>query len=225
MYSPIKNRMMWPAEVQAFNLPYRSTMDFDKVDAALDLLEINDHTSLLKTRSKYFHGKQLTWAKIADATVSLLARPLLNGGIANAVEAHDRIILLEARLQSRDASGVGRVTSALRQSITALVRVSHALAATVKIKDGTQPDDDMMGRLVALKQRWYQLKNEHGGGSAAWVVELVQRATAEILKSSVGAGKKALATRAAAQWIPDDKKGEASDAHSDGEVVQWDDDF
>ena len=212
---------MWPAEVQAFNLPYRSALDFDKVEAALELLEINDLKELQRAKSKYFHGKQLTWAKIAEATVSLLAQPLLNGGIANVMEAHQRVVLLDGLLESRDASGIGRVTFALRQSITTLVRASHALAATIKIKDGKLPDDDMMGRLVALKQRWYQLKNEHGGGSAAWVVDLVQRTTAEVLKSdSVGAGKTALATRAAAQWIPEDKASKASD----GEVVQWDDD-
>ena len=220
----MKNRM-WPAEVQAFNLPYRSALDFDKVEAALELLEINDLKELQRAKSKYFHCKQLTWAKIAEATVSLLAQPLLNGGIANVMEAHHRVVLLDGLLESRDASGIGRVTFALRQSITTLVRASHALAATIKIKDGKLPDDDMMGRLVALKQRWYQLKNEHGGGSAAWVVDLVQRATAEVLKSdAVGAGKKALATRAAAQWVPSDIGSAGTSGSDGGETVEWDDD-
>lgn len=45
------NQEMWPAEIQAFDLPYRITMDFDKIDAALDLLEINELTALQRTRS------------------------------------------------------------------------------------------------------------------------------------------------------------------------------
>eukprot|EP00966_Prymnesium_polylepis_P041483 962911-Prymnesium_polylepis.1 len=82
---------------------YRSSSRFDgaEVDVALELLSINDHQELQRTRVGDFTKAQRTWAALAQGVAAALGRALLGGGALD--ETLERCDLLGRRLEARDA--------------------------------------------------------------------------------------------------------------------------
>ena len=186
--------------VQLGDLPsYRGS---PRVDEGLDLLRTNDYDALQQRRSKYIGGR-LTWAKVADVVVAGLGKALLFGDADRAVSYVDDVRSLADRLVERDAHPSARVTTQLRARIGMLVATANCIAAAVELRDGKPSSDAALGKLVALRTRWFGLKRELAShADHEWVVELVQGAAGRVLASDAGMGAKAVATRAAAAWLP-----------------------
>ena len=187
--------------VQLGDLPsYRGS---PRVDEGLDLLRTNDYDALQQRRSKYIGGR-LTWAKVADVVVAGLGKALLFGDADRAVSYVDDVRSLADRLVERDAHPSARVTTQLRARIGMLVATANCITAAGGLRDGKPSSDATLGKLVALRTRWFGLKRELAShADHEWVVELVQGAAGRVLASDAGMGAKAVATRAAAAWLPE----------------------
>ena len=199
----------------------------DRIQEALELLRINDHAALLKASSTHVRGP-LTWARVAELVLTHAARALLDGGETRATVATHQARDLESRLATRDASPTARVTQKLRARIELVVRAAAALGATIQLREGVVPTEDRVGKLVALKMRWYRLREEFGEGEmeesdVEWVRAIALGACGHVLSHpEADGGLKAMAARAAAAWAADPP---ASKNARVGEAVPWDDDL
>ena len=174
-----------------------------RVDEGLDLLRTNDYDALLQRRSKFIGGR-LTWAKVATGVVAALGKAMLFGDADRAVSYADDVRALADRLAERDAHPSARVTAQLRAHIRLLIATVDCLTAAVGLRDGKPSSDAALGKLVALRTRWFGLKRELAShADDEWVAELVQAAAGRVLASDAGPGAKAVATRAAAAWLPE----------------------
>lgn len=225
MWSAIHHATLLPSVREAL---YRSARR-DVLDEILELLAENDASNLKHAAAEHVQGPK-TWARLAGMAADMLRRPLLHGDADAAAEACEQATLLERRLQARDGLSAVRVTADLRERITRIVRLAQALAAAMALRDGEAPDDASVGRLLALRQRWYGLLRSGDGAAAAdkrWVVTLVNAAAARVLQSAAHASLKGLAGRAVVQWTPppepDAKRVKLSDGRV-GESLTWDDD-
>ena len=216
-------------ECAAF-LAYRGANDM--VQEALELLRINDHATLLKASTTLVRGP-LTWARVAELVLTHVARALLDGGETRAIVATLQAADLGSRLATRDASPTARVTHKLRSRIEMVVRAGAAVRATVQLREGVVPTEDRVGKLVALKMRWYRLREEFGEGEmeesdVEWVRAIALGACGHVLShpEAHSGGLKAMAARAAAAWAAEAEAGPpASKKAKVGEAVPWDDDF
>ena len=174
-----------------------------RLSEALDLLEINDYHEMLQRRSKLIPGK-LTWARVAGVAVSVAAKALLLGDADRAVSYVEDVRALADRLRDRDAHPTARVTTQLRAQIGQLLAFAECISAVVALRDGKAATDASMGKLTALRTRFYVLRGEHPSihGEWQWAEELVQTAAGRVLTSDAGAGAKAVAARAVAAWLP-----------------------
>ena len=151
--------------------PYRGT---PRLSEALDLLKLNDYHELLQRRSKLIAGK-LTWARVAGVAVSAAAKALLLGDADRALPYVEDVRTLADRLRDRDAHPTARVTAQLRARIGQLLALAECLSAAAALRDGEEATDAAMGKLVALRTRFYALKGEHPSLPAdrRWAEELV----------------------------------------------------
>jgi len=71
--------------------------------------------------------------------------------------------------------------------------------------DGVAPDADALGKLLALRTRWFAYRRDaDSDANSDWVLALVQAAAGKVLASTeASAGTKEMASRAVAGWIPD----------------------
>ena len=180
-------------------LAYRGS---PRVDEALELLTINDYQTLLKTKSKLIRG-QLTWANVCAVAANGVAPRLLEGDLDRAMDACEDAHTLAERLKERDRHVNARVTAALRQRIGQLEALAACLEVAARLREGEAIDDlDALGRLLALRTRWFALRRDtQSHADSAWVVELVQAAAGRVLTSGASAAAKGLASKAVAAWV------------------------
>lgn len=198
-------QMLWTSAVEvAAAVEYRGS---PRTDEWLDLLRFNSYADLAKRKSKYLGG-QLTWARVADGAVSAVAKAMVLHDVERALDAANDAHVLAKRLRERDAHPNARVTAVTRRRIGMVDALGTCLETVAQLRDGTlRPDNfDALGRLLALRSRWYALQREVPaleGAGHDWVVELVQGAAGKVLSSDAGPGAKAMATRAVSAWTPD----------------------
>ena len=199
----------WPAQelaqlLRAAAAEEPSYRGSPQTEEALELLRVNDYAELHAKKSKYIGGS-LTWAKVAESAVAAIGKAMLGGDVERAVDAAEDAHALANRLRERDKHPSARVTATTRTRIGQLDALGTCVETAVGLRDETvRPDDfDALGRLLALRTRWYALRRELASAYAEndWVVELVQGAAGRVLSStSAGAGAKAMATRAVSAW-------------------------
>ena len=217
------------------------------MDEALELLRKNDYHELLRSKANFIRGP-LTWASVCAVAVATVAAGLLDGALDKAIDVADDAHTLAERLRERDQNSSARVTAQLRQRIGMLDGLASCFEAAVALRDGGPIEFEALGRLVALRTRWFALRREMGSEAESdWVVALVQAAVGKVLTSDAGAGAKNMASRALAAWVATDPSAAsvaadapdaaASDADAPaahkrlklsegpGEAVSWDDDL
>lgn len=183
----------------ALQLAYRGS---PRLEECLDLLMENQHDTLLRSKPKYLRPPY-TWAKIAETAVGIIAIDLLHGGVDRAMATVDDARALEERLRARDDHPTARVTSALRHRIGLVSAAVTGIEAADAVLHGSITDDTLT-RLSGLHTRWYAARREFASDAdVSWVLDLVQRAVARVLSSTVGSAAKAMATRTLSTWLPE----------------------
>ena len=170
------------------------------MDAALELLSTNDHQELQRTRVGDFSKTQRTWAVLAQGVAAALGRALLAGDELDGTL--ERSALLAHRLEVRDGIPSARVTAALRGEIELVVKTARAVSLLRRMADGDSVPSDRDAMLVTtLRALWRRLGDAYAGGTD-WPVDLVQRASGQVLASSAASLIKSMFARAVAQWSP-----------------------
>ena len=151
---------------------------------------------MLRTKVKHIDGR-LTWAKVGQRAVDILAKQLLHGER----DAIDNAILLGARLEERDANKSARVTSDLRNAIQSVVGFARALQTTFGLAGSDEPDEEAVRSMMSLYQRFHILRRTYPAG-AEWIRSAVQKGSGAVLQSNAHQAIKDLAARAVAMWSP-----------------------
>ena len=202
---------------------YRSSaFHSNAIDEALRLLSPHySFEELKKVKSEYFKGP-LTWAKLADGVGASLGEALAFLDDTDELEiVNKRAARLMRRLRERDAAKAGRVTKQTRVVINLVYSTASTLMQLRRLADEEGPLESLSlddgGRALALPQKCARLK-EQFGGNCAFARRILEKAVGRVLASDVHGGVKSLYFKALERW-------HAPSTPTDGEKVEWDDDF
>ena len=239
---------MWHAEYHALalDLGYSSSSKRSRparhhsdaaTDEALDLMEINDFSTLNKRRAQHIKGV-LSWAKLAEVATNGVLRELLSCSSDDDLhKAAQRATELRARLDVRDSVRGARTTNDARHQIHLVESVANTMRELKAVRDNkTTASYDTANRLLALRSKWSRLlpNDPMVDRDNAFVRSLVQNASASVLGAgSVSDGVKALYAKAVTQWTPSPPAGQSrshspsdqsSHSESGGTRISWDSD-